>query len=67
MPKVANLADGIVSVEVGDVRQRFASTFHANVNVEIRQRYALRIQQTLEQEVVLKRIKFRDAEAESDQ
>ena len=57
-----DLAHRFVSVAFGHVRDHRVAADHAEVDVEVRHRYAFGIQQSFEQQVVRERIEIRDAE-----
>ena len=57
-----DLRDALAAVLVGDVLDDAVAALHAEVDVEVRHRDALGIQEALEQQVVLDRVQVRDAE-----
>ncbi len=62
-----DLRDALAPVLVGDVLDDPVAPLHAEVDVEVRHRYALGIQEPLEQQVVLDRVQVGDAERERHQ
>jgi hypothetical protein len=57
-----DLRDAIASVALGDILDDAIAPFHAEVDVEIRHRDALRVQESLEKQVVFERVKISNAE-----
>ena len=66
-PEGDDLGDVLTAVLPRDVLDDLAATALAEVDVDIRQRHALGVQEALENEVVLQRIDVGDAQAERDQ
>ena len=51
----------ILAIQLGNMRNNAVATLHAEVDVEIRHRYPLRIQEAFEQQVILKWVDICDA------
>ena len=66
-PERDDLRDVLAPVLVGDVLDHLAAAALAEVDVDVWQRHAFRVQEALEDEVVLDRIDVRDPEAVRDQ
>ena len=62
-----DLRHAVAAVLVGDVFDDPVAAFHAEVDVEIRHRHALGIQEALEQQVMLDRIQIGNAQHVGDQ
>jgi hypothetical protein len=62
-----DLRDALAAITLGDVVDDAIAAFHAEVDVEVRHRDALGIQEALEQQVVAQRIQVGDAERIGDQ
>ena len=62
-----DLRDALATVTVRDVVDHAVAAVDAEVDVEVRQRHALGIQEPLEQQVVRERIQVRDAERVRDE
>ena len=62
-----DLGHPVAPVAVRDVVDDLVAPRHAEVDVEVRQRHALRIQEALEQEVVPDRVEVRDPEHPGDE
>src|SRR5690606_33197242 len=55
-----DLRNRFAAVAVGDVLNDTIATLHAEVDVEVRHRYPLRVEKTIEQQIVLNRIEVGD-------
>ena len=62
-----DLAHRVVAVALLHMVDDALAALHAEVDVEVRHGHALRVEQTLEQEVVLQGVQIRDAQRESHQ
>src|SRR5262249_10602603 len=62
-----DLSDIVASVFLCDVIDHLAAAVHAEVDIDIGQRHALRIQETLEEQFVLQRINVGDAHGVGNQ
>ncbi len=62
-----DLADPIASVALGDVLDHLVAPFHAEVDIEIRHRDPLGVEEALEEEVEAQRVEIGDAERPGDQ
>ena len=62
-----DLRNAVAAVLVGDILDDPVAAFHAEVDVEIRHRHALRIQESLEQQIMLDGIQIGDAQRIGDQ
>ena len=58
-----DLGDIVTTIFPGDVFDHLAAAVHAEINVDVGQGYALRIQEALKQQLVLERVKIGDAES----
>ena len=61
------MRDVFAAVLLRDVFDQLAASAHAEVDVDIRHGNALRVQETLEEQVVLQRIDIRDAQCVTNQ
>ena len=66
-PERDDLANGVAAVQPGDVIDNVAAAADAEVDIDVRQRDAARVQESLEQQVVLERIDISDVETVGDQ
>ena len=66
-PKVDDLRHAIASIPFGDIRDHAIAAFDAEVDIEVRHRHALGIQEAFEQQLVGDRIEPGDTERISDQ
>ena len=62
-----DLRNALATILVGDILYDPVAPFHAEIDVEVRHRDAFRIQEPLEQKVMLDRVEIRDAENERHQ
>ena len=60
VPKVMICATLVAAIFLGDVLDHFAAAAHAEIDIDIRHGDALRIQEALEEQIVLQRIHVRD-------
>ena len=62
-----DLAHPVLAVVLGNILDYLTSSFEAEVDIEIRHRYAFGVEEPLEEEVVLDRVDIRDRDGVGDQ
>ena len=62
-----DLADRVVAIAFGHMRDHAISPFHAEVDVEVGHRDAFRIQETLKQQVIIERVQIGNAQGKGNQ